>query len=113
MVQEHVSYPSDFREIEKWVSEALYRSINRAMGTCVSFTPKTLLEYINRENVIPVVLTLVKHILEELYKHGLIEKDQSRSIIRYRVCSNSPLWTLAKDSQDPSKILTLLMTIVE
>lgn len=113
MVQEHVSYPSDFREIEKWVSEALYRAISRAMGTCVSFTPKSLLEYVNRENVIPVVLTLVKHILEELYKHGLLEKDQSRSIIRYRVCKDTPLWSLAKDSQDSSKILTLLMTIVE
>ncbi|MGC8571212.1 hypothetical protein [Caldivirga sp.] len=113
MAQERANYPSDFREVERWVSEALYRSISRAMGTCVSFTPKTLLEYINKENVIPVVLTLIKHILEELYRHGLLEKDQSRSIVRYRVCRNSPLWNLAKDSQDPSKILTLLMTIVE
>ncbi len=107
------SYPTDFREIERWVSEALYRAINGAMGSCVSFTPKRLLDYVDRSDVIPVVLTLVKHILEELHKHGLIEKDQSRSIVRYRVCRDSPLWSLAKGGQSSDNILKLLVTIVE
>lgn len=112
-MERKLSYPSDFREVERWVSEALYMAINRAMGTCISFTPKTLLQYIDKSDVLPVVLTLVKYILEELYKHGLLDKDQSRSIVRYRVCKDSPLWGLAKGSQDPTKILNMLISIVE
>lgn len=104
---------ANFDKITSIVAEGIWNAIKYARGTCVSFTPKKVLEYANIKDTLPVVLTLVKHVLEELVKKGLIEKDTSRSITRYRICKTSELWSLCKETENSEKLLKLLKTIIE
>lgn len=104
---------TDFKKIEVLVAEGLWNAIKYARGSCVSFTPKKILEYANVDEALPVVLTLVKHILEELVKKNLIEKDSTRSITRYRVCKTSELWRICKEADNLEKIIQLMETTIE
>ncbi len=116
---------SNFDEVLKTVAVGLWNAIRLARGTCISFTPKKILEYANVANALPVVLTLVKHVLEELARRNLIVKDTSRTVVRYKVCKfvcrddeckdyvENELWALCKESQDHDRLLKLVRAIVE
>ncbi|WP_188596607.1 hypothetical protein [Thermocladium modestius] len=108
---------TDFTNVEKAVAEALWNVVKESRGSCVSFIPKTLLERSNnnslKNNMLPVVFTLVKHILDVLTSRGLLEKDDSRSVIRYKLCKTSELWALCKESDNPDKVEKLIRDLVE
>ena len=93
----------------------MWVAIKYARGSCVSFTPKKILEYANADNAvtIPVVLTLVKHVLRRLSDIGLLEVDESRSIVRYRVCKNSRLWEVAKSSETPDGMFEIVRSVID
>ncbi|MGC8597672.1 MAG: hypothetical protein ACP5NY_07145 [Thermocladium sp.] len=107
---------TNFRDVTNAVAEALWKMVRESRGSCVSFIPKTLLEHSNsslKNNMLPVLFTLVKHILDNLVKNGLLEKDDSRSIVRYKICRKSELWALCKESDSPEKIAKLIRDLVE
>ena len=104
---------ADFKKIEELVARGLWVAVKYAKGTCVSFTPKKVLEYAEFNDAIPVVLTLVKHILKQLNDKGYLQVDNSRSIVRYRLCRDSPLWGLIKQSGGPEDVLNFIEKVIE
>ncbi|WP_069807691.1 hypothetical protein [Vulcanisaeta thermophila] len=104
---------ADFRKIEELVARGLWVAVKFARGSCVSFTPKRVLEYAEFNDVIPVVLTLVKHILKQLSDEGYLQVDSSRSITRYRLCRDSKLWDLIKRSEGPEDVFKFLESVIQ
>jgi hypothetical protein len=83
---------SDFKTVLKTVYMGIRKIVGEARGSCVSFTPRKVLEFGGVDTTAPVALTLVKHILEKLVEAGYMQRDDSRARIRYVLCKNSPLW---------------------
>ncbi len=111
---------SNFGTVLQQVATGLWRAVKEARGNCVSFTPKKVLEYAGvSENVKPIVLTLVRYILDELVKSELLQKDEKRyRLCRYNMCEDgsmqeNKLWELCKESDSPDKIIKLLSSLVE
>ena len=103
----------DFKAVMKITALGLWVAIKLAKGNCVSFTSKKVLEYAEINNAIPVVLTLVRHILMQLHDKGYLQVDNSRSVRKYVVCRDSPLWGLIKQSGGPEDVLNFLEKVVE
>ncbi len=87
---------SRFDLIVKAVAKGLVMAVAPARGTCISFIPRKLLELADVDVGAPVVLTVVKHVIDRLVESGLLEADMTRSKVRYRMCKTSPLWDLCK-----------------
>ncbi|GAB6943502.1 hypothetical protein JCM14467A_02840 [Vulcanisaeta sp. JCM 14467] len=104
---------ADFKKIEELVARGLWVAVKYARGTCVSFTPKKVLEYAEFNEAIPVVLTLVKHVLKQLSDLGYLQVDSSRSVVRYRLCKDSKLWGLIKQSSGPEDVLKFLEEVTQ
>ncbi|MEZ0318459.1 MAG: hypothetical protein ABWK05_00490 [Pyrobaculum sp.] len=83
---------SDFKSVLKTVYQGMLKIVGEARGSCVSFTPRRVLEFGGVDTTAPVALTLVKHVLEKLVEAGLMQRDDSRARTRYVLCKNSPLW---------------------
>ncbi len=97
---------SDFRSVLRTVYVGMQKIVSDARGSCVSFTPRKVLEFGGVDTTAPVALTLVKHILEKLVEAGLMQRDDSRARTRYILCKNSPLWIKLKGGDsDTLKIL--------
>ncbi len=105
---------TDFRRIEELVARGLWVAVKNAKGSCVSFTPKKVLELAEfGEDATPVMLTLVKHVLTRLYEHGLLTIDDSRSVKRFRLCRDSSLWEVIKKSSEPKDVFKFITQFVE
>ncbi len=106
---------ADFKKIEELVARGgLWVAVKYARGgSCVSFTPKKILEYAEFNDTIPVVLTLVKHVLKQLSDEGYLQVDNSRSIVRYQLCNKSKLWDLIKQSSGPEDVLKFLEEVTQ
>ncbi len=109
-----------FSVIVEEVALGIWKAIRDARGTCVSFTPRRLVEYAGEKgNIKPIKLTLVKYVLEELAKKGIIEKVDRH----YRICKyvgdpsnedmKNPLWELCKSAETPESVINLLKQFVE
>lgn len=97
---------ADFKSVLKVVHLGMQKIVVDARGSCVSFTPRRVLEFGGVDTTAPVALTLVKHILEKLVEAGLMQKDDSRARTRYILCKNSPLWQkLRGGDSDTFKLL--------
>jgi len=103
---------TDFKRIEELVVRGLWRAIRYARGSCVSFTPKKILEYAEVDEAIPVVLTLVKHVLKQLSDKGYMEVDDSRSIVRFKICRESALWDVFKN-REINEAISFVDSIIE
>jgi len=87
---------SSYEELKQSVVRAIIKLISRSRGTCVTFTGKKIALTANLPPQ-PVLLTVIRSILEELRKEGLISRYSGRSHgVRYIVTNNSPLWSLVK-----------------
>ncbi|ABO08082.1 hypothetical protein [Pyrobaculum calidifontis] len=91
---------SDFRTVLKTVYAGMAKIVGEARGSCVSFTPRRVLEFGGIDTTMPIALTLVKHILEKLVEAGLMQRDDSRARVRYVLCKNSPLWQKLRSGDD-------------
>ena len=114
-----ISY-SNFNAVLKEVATGIWKAVKEARGNCVSFTPKKVLEYAGvNEDVKPIMLTLVRYILDELVKKNLLQKDEKRyRVCRYNICEDgsmteNQLWTLCKSSDTPDSVIKLIRSIVE
>ncbi|ABL88370.1 conserved hypothetical protein [Pyrobaculum islandicum DSM 4184] len=97
---------SDFKTVLRTVYTGMRKIVGEARGSCVSFTPRKVLEFGGIDTTAPVALTLVKHILEKLVESGLMQRDDTRARTRYVLCKNSPLWQKLRDEDvDTLKLL--------
>jgi len=103
----------NFRNVLDVVSRGLWVAVKIAKGNCVYFTTKKILEYAEYDDAVPVVLTLVRHILMQLKEKNYLWVDESRSVRKYVVCSDSPLWRLIKQSGGPEDVFKFLEEVVE
>ncbi len=83
---------ADFHTVLRTVYMGMEKIVKDARGSCVSFTPRKVLEFGGVDTTIPVALTLVKHVLEKLVDAGYLDRDDSRAKVRYVLCKNSQLW---------------------
>jgi len=96
-----------YDEALELVAKGLIKLIGGARGSCVSATPKRVLEAGGYSTNIPVELELAKYVLTKAAEKELVLIDDSRSRTRFVICRNSPLWSAAK-SGDLGKVLELL-----
>ncbi|MHC1627269.1 MAG: hypothetical protein ACXQTI_00335 [Candidatus Nezhaarchaeales archaeon] len=86
------TYP--FTEIEKKTLKALTELVCSSRGNCITFTCKKLAKMAGLSTK-PVTLTLVREVLEELRRQGLITiYKKSRHSVKYMLTKDSPLWKL-------------------
>jgi len=88
---------SDYEELKFLVVSALMDLIRRTRGNMITFTSKKVAVHAGLPPQ-PILLTLVKDVLENLRKEGLIKRYKKTSHgVKYMVNSKSPLWKAAKD----------------
>lgn len=88
----------NYEELKKSVLEALMLIIRRTRGNCVTFTSKKIAITASLPPT-PVLLTVIRDILEGLHKNGLISRySKSSHGVKYMVTSSSPLWQWARTS---------------
>lgn len=93
---------SEFEEIVYSVLTSLDRMVKLSRGTAVTFRCKNLARTVVPK---PVVLTVIKHILEEFRKKGYIDVwsvrrigETGRGVSRYILTKDSPLWKFLKNA---------------
>jgi len=91
-----VLHYANFAQIIDTVAEALAEAVGQSRGTCLSITPKRILEFANAVPSAPIVFTILKHVLDKLVEAGLARRDVTRARIRYVVCKDSRIWQMAK-----------------
>jgi len=104
----------EFSWIVYSVFSALERKVKFARGTAVTFRCKHLARYVVPK---PVVLTVIRHILEELRKKGYIDVWSVRRVgnygyRRYILRKDSPLWEFLKNST-PSDLQSYVDNILK
>lgn len=87
---------ANFSQIIDTVAEALVEAISQSKGTCLSITPKRILEFANATPSAPIVFTILKYVLDKLVEANLARKDSTRAKTRYIVCKDSRIWHVAK-----------------
>lgn len=87
---------SDFKSVLKVVYQGMQKMVSEARGSCVSFTPRRVLMSGGVDTTKPVVLTLVRYVLERLVGVGMLQRDDTRARVRYVLCKNSLLWQRIK-----------------
>jgi len=92
-----------YRAVERSTISALSVLVKRSRGNMATFTPSQLARISNLPKL-PVVFSLVRAVLEELRRRGLLEIWSVRVIrrkgggrkYRYAISSDSPLWWFLK-----------------
>ncbi len=88
---------SDYNEVKFVVVSTLMDLIKRTKGNMLTFTSKKIAVHAGLPPQ-PILLTLVKDVLENLRKEGLIRRYKKTSHgVKYMIDSQSPLWKAAKD----------------
>lgn len=86
----------DYDELQQVVLEALFKLIRATKGSMLTFNAKKLAVVASLPTH-PVVLTLIKDVIERLRARGLVQKiSQSSHGVKYAITQDSPLWTMAK-----------------
>jgi len=84
-----------YEEIKLMVVSAIVNLIARTKGTCLTFTSKKLAQVAGLPTQ-PVLLTIVRDVLENLRREGLIVRYSKTSHgVKYMITKDSPLWAYA------------------
>ncbi|MEM0223345.1 MAG: hypothetical protein QW230_00995 [Thermofilum sp.] len=87
----------NYNEFSALVVNTLLDMVRRTKGSVVTFNPKKVAVLAGIDTH-PVVLTLVKDVIERLREKGLVTVfGRSKHGIKYAVHKESPLWSLAKE----------------
>ncbi|RLE66189.1 MAG: hypothetical protein DRJ47_03015 [Thermoprotei archaeon] len=108
---------SDYEKLRITVISILIDLIKRSRGTCVTFTGKKIVLMAGFPPQ-PVLLTVVKSILEELRQEKLIEYySRSSHGVKYIVTRDSPLWQVIKNGDitvmPETALCSLIINIVK
>lgn len=99
----------DYRKVRLAVIEAMGDLIKKSRGSCVTFTCKKLATIAGLPSQ-PVLLTVIRSVLDELCDKGLITRySRSSHGIKYMATKESPIWVAFKrgDLETLSKIVEL------
>jgi len=100
----------DYSYLQLLVVNTLVDMISRTKGSMLTFNAKKIAVNAGLPTH-PVLLTLVKDILEQLHAHGLIQRmAKSSHGLKYSVTKESKLWELSKGwATDSSSVKDLLV----
>jgi len=88
---------SDYNELKFIVVTTLMDLVKRTRGNMLTFTSKKLAVHAGLPPQ-PILLTLIKDVLENLRREGMIRRYKRTSHgVKYMIDSQSPLWKAAKD----------------
>ncbi|MEM1508992.1 MAG: hypothetical protein QXN22_04190 [Thermofilaceae archaeon] len=86
----------DYDELQQAVLEALLKLIKATKGSMLTFNAKKLAVVAGLPTH-PVVLTLIKDVVEQLQAKGFVQRiSQSSHGVKYAITQDSPLWVIAK-----------------
>jgi len=87
----------DYEEFSRRVILTLIDMIRRTKGGMITFNSKKIAVLAGIESH-PVVLTLIKDVLERLKERGYVEEvGRTKHGVKFSVTRESPLWILAKN----------------
>ncbi|MCI4408123.1 MAG: hypothetical protein JHC26_03450 [Thermofilum sp.] len=87
----------NYNEFSVTVVQTILDMIKKSRGSLVTFNAKKIAVLANIETQ-PVVLTLVKDVLEKLRERGYLEVlGKTKHGVKYAVRRDTPLWVLAKN----------------
>ena len=104
---------ADVRNVINLIARGMWVLIHYTRGSCVEFTQKRLMENAGCNDPLPVLMTIVKDIMNKLVEKKLLTIDDSRSIKRYTVCRDSQLWNVIKRAEGPEEVFEYLAKVVE
>jgi hypothetical protein len=107
------SFYANVRNVINLVARGMWVLIHYTRGSCISFTQKRLLKNAECDKALPVLMTIVKDIMNKLVEQKLLTIDDTRSIKRYTICKDSPLWNVIKRAEGPEEVYNYLNTVVE
>jgi len=107
------SFYADVRNVINLIARGMWVLIHYTRGSCVAFTQKRLMENAGCNDPLPVLMTIVKDIMNKLVEQKLLTIDDSRSIKRYTICKDSTLWNVIKNSGGPEEVYNYLNTVIE
>jgi len=82
----------NYEDIKLMVISAIMNLISRTKGSCITFTSKKLAQIAGLPTQ-PVLLTIIRDVLENLRKDGLIIRYSRTSHgVKYMITKESPLW---------------------
>jgi len=65
------------------------------------------------DDPLPILMTIIKDIMNKLVEQKLLTFDDSRSVKRYVICKDSPLWNVIKKAEGPEEVIEYLRRVVE
>jgi len=87
----------NYEELKYLVMRVLTDMIKNTRGNCITFSKKIALKA--GLNPQPILLTVIREILESLRERNVIRRySKSSRGIKYIVTSNSPLWTAVRSN---------------
>ena len=83
----------DVKEVTKIVEKFLRNRATRALGSCFSFNPKTVVDELGLY-MVPAYISVVKYVLNVAVANNalLVLTGYHSDSNRYLLCRNSPLW---------------------
>ena len=109
----NTSFYADNKNVINLVARGLWVLIHYTRGSCVAFTPKRLIENAGCDKPLPVLMTIVKDIMNKLVEQKLLTIDDTRSLKRYMICKESTLWNVIKRAEGPEEVFVYLSKVVE
>jgi hypothetical protein len=107
------SFYANFKNVINLVARGMWVLIHYTRGSCVAFTLKQLLKNAGCNKPQPILMTIVKDIMNKLVEQKLLTMDDSRSIKRYTICNDSQLWNVIKRTEGPEEVFEYLARVVE
>lgn len=98
----------DYARLQKVVVETLGRLIASTKGSMLTFNAKKIASEAGLPTH-PVVLTLIKEVIEQLHARGLVRKlSKTAHGVKYAVSRESALWPLAKQGKLGERLEALI-----
>lgn len=89
----------DYTRLQRIVVETLASMISSTKGSMLTFNAKKIASEAGLPTH-PVVLTLIKEVIEQLNARGLVRRlSKTAHGVKYAVGKESPLWYLAKQGE--------------
>ena len=107
------SFHTDFKNVVNLVARGMWVLVHYTYGSCMAFTIKRVVRNAGCNDPLPVLMTIVKDIMDKLVEQKLLTIDDTRSIKRYMVCKDSQLWNVIKKAEGPEEVFEYLAKVVE
>ena len=107
------SFYADVRNVINLIARGMWILIHYTRGSCVAFTRKRVLENAGCDEPLLILMTIVKDVMDKLVEQKLLTIDDTRSVKRYTICNDSPLWNVIKKAEGPEEVFEYIARVVE